>query len=134
MNEKSTGYNYLTISAIIDVILALASLILVVILQKESSSELYQSIGISAKEGLLGLVGFYILLILHAINAAVAFMTRNKPEAWKTPYILATIMVVLVFLTTNWSVMNIINVAIPLIPPCFMISGAIMNKKQMQEQ
>ena len=125
MNKKSKGYNYLTISAIIDVILALASLILVVILQKESSSELYQSIGISAKEGLLGLVGFYILLILHAINAAVAFMTRNKPEAWKTPYILGTIMVVLVFLTTNWSVMNIINVV---------ISGAIMNKKQMQEQ
>ena len=134
MNKKAKGYNFLTGSAIIDIILALASLLLVVILQNESSSELYKSMGISAKDGLLGLFGFYAILILHAINAAVAFMTRNKPESWKIPYILGTIMVFLVFLTTNWSVMNFINVIIPLIPPCFMVSGATLNKKQTQEQ
>lgn len=134
MNKKAKGYNFLTASAIMDIILALGSLLLVVILQNESSSELYKSIGISAKEGLLGLFGFYAILILHAINAAVTFMTRNKPESWKTPYILSIFMVLLVCLTTNWSALNIINVAIPLIPPCFMMSGATMNKKQTQEQ
>lgn len=132
MDKKASGFGWILLGGIIELILAIVGGIAIVLYVSKSSPELLEQLNLTQVEGVKAMFGLYGVTALHMIAALIAFLCVNKPQTYLPVLFVGMVSIVLCNATTDWEAWSMLKTTISTLPGVILIVGGYVRKKSIK--
>lgn len=129
--KKTIGGKMIFAGGILELILAVTSVVVIALFLANVSPEFLTQYGLSPEGGVKATFGFYGCAILHVLAFVIAFVCMNHPKRYMLALVIGVLLIVVTNIFTDWKTAGFLTFGINMLPGALIIGGALINKKSL---